>query len=67
MKKYQLTYIARAIRAIDRAKWFVPKDSKDDLRITKARWYLIQTVFDNGYELQQDTYRVIKSKVKRDS
>jgi len=65
MKREQLTFIARAIKALDQVKWFAPRLSDDDLRISSARVYLINIIFDNGYELQQDTYRVIKSKYKR--
>jgi len=66
MNRTQLTFIARAIKAIDQVKWFVPKNSKDDIRITRARGHLINIVFDNGYELQQGSYRVVKSKTKRE-
>ncbi len=66
MKKEQLTFIARAIKAIDQIVWFQEWGTEDYKRINNARKELIDIVFDAGYELQSGTYRVIVSKTKRD-
>lgn len=65
IRKTVLTSLANAIEKIDETSWSVnnPIDKK---RIEEARKNLINVICDNGYELAEHTYRVVKSKNKRE-
>jgi hypothetical protein len=57
--------IAKAIKALDCNSWG-NKSEQDNKALQIARAKMINTLFRNGYELQYETYRLIKSKEKRE-
>lgn len=64
-QKISLQCIAKSIKAID-SIGINNVLLEDKEKIQAARSRLINVLFRNGYELQYNTYRLIKSKVKRD-
>lgn len=65
MTKNAVTLLAKAVKSIDESLWMVVRGSDEYEEIHKARKSLMTVIFENGYELKQGNYRVIKSKVKR--
>ena len=63
-QKQVLAGIAKAIKAIDENS-FYNISLEDKEKIQSARAKLINVIFKNGYELQEHTSRLIKSKSKR--
>lgn len=64
---FALKCIGRAIKQLDEFRISENNlGSKINVeRVDSARANLINVLFSNGYELQRDTYKVVKSKVKR--
>lgn len=65
---FAMRKIGRAIKALDdfRVSVNYVGGKTNAKRIDAARRNLINVLFSNGYELQYGSYRVIKSKQKRD-
>jgi len=57
--------IAKAIKALDENSWG-NKSEQDNISLQIARAKMVNILFRNGYELQQSTYRLIKSKTTRE-
>lgn len=68
-KMIVLRNIAKAIKNLDEVSFIKNEntvDSKENVnRIDDARRNLINVIFDNGYELSEYSYKVVKSKYKR--
>ncbi len=64
---FSLQAIGKAIKQLDEFR--VSENnlgSKTNVkRVDSARVDLINVLFSNGYELQRDTYKVVKSQAKR--
>jgi hypothetical protein len=60
-----LKQTAKAIKCLD-AIGFANQSLEDKKRLQSARAKMINVIFENGYELQQSSYRLIKSKVARE-
>ena len=65
MNKSTLTLLAKSVKSLDESLWSINRDSDEYTTVSNARQNLVSIIFENGYELQRDTYRLIKSKVKR--
>ncbi len=56
-------HMAKAIREIDLAFWVIfGEDSETAQTLRESRLPLINYILENGYVLQEYTYRVIKAK-----
>ena len=60
-----LTLLAKSVKSLDESLWSIKRDSEEYDIVHSARQKLVSIIFENGYELQSDSYRLIKSKVNR--
>jgi hypothetical protein len=64
---FSLQCVGKAIKQLDefRVSEKNLRTKTNVKRVDSARIYLINVLFSNGYELQRDTYKVVKSQTKR--
>lgn len=65
MNKSTLNLLAKAVKSLDESLWSINRHCDEYTTVSNARQSLVSIIFENGYELQRDTYRLIKSKTKR--
>lgn len=62
MNKSTLNLIAKSIKSLDESLWSLNRGSDEYNTVSNARQNLVKIIFQNGYELKRDTYRLVKSK-----
>ncbi len=65
MNKSTLNLIAKSVKSLDESLWSLTRGSDEYNTVSNARQNLVKIIFQNGYELKRDTYRLVKSKIDR--